>query len=399
MIMAEPTLHEDASQQKAFPDPDVPMVDKPGDGGEDPSPAVSARDEALANLYADYDGAVQEEISEQTPDDYLVAGMPPPDEDVTAEPPSRDANSRLPSQQQPAQLDPDGAESVAPMHPAPAERDPLPEELQGNPLADFIVMQGNVPMMKMNVNGQMVLRPLTEVQSAENSMSAANVRHRENAAWQKDLQQREQNMQDALQRSTQPSQPSPPAPADVNDGELLVKAKETISEMYQGDEELAAQKLVEFARSLPQAPAAQQVNANEIEMRAVARAKREIQEEGFRDAVQDGWNAFVGNYPDLAADRGLVRYADGLTDTIEKEHPTWSPTQVMAEAGNQTRVWRDQFKTPANEPDPLRDRRETKRELTPLPSPKTGRQEPEPEEPDQTPADYIAELRESRGQV
>jgi len=394
--MAEPTLNEDASQQQAFPDPEVPMVDKPGDGGEDPTPAVSERDEKLADLYANYDGAVQEEIDEQTPEDYLVAGMVPPD--VQAEPPEGDATSRLPGEQQ-APLNPDGAESVQPMHPAPAANNPLPAELQGNPLADFIVMQGDVPMMKMNVNGQMVYRPLSEVQSAENSMSAANVRHRENAAWQKDLQLREQNMLDTQQRATV-SQPLPPAPADVNDDALLAKAQETISEMYQGDEELAAQKLVEFVKNLPQAQPAQQVNANEIETRAVARAKREIQEEGFQVAVKDGWNTFVKDYPDLASDRGLVRYADGLTDTIEADHPTWNPTQVMAEAGVQTRAWRDSFKAPAPVvADPLRDRRETKRELTPLPSPKTGRQEPEPEEPEQTPADYIAELRASRGQV
>lgn len=287
---------------------------------------------------------------------------------------------------------------MQPMHPAQPAVSPLPAELQGNPLAPFIIMQGDVPMMKMNVNGKVVLKPLTEIQSAEQSFQAANVRHRENANWQKDLQKREQQLEQSRQlMQRQPA--SPPAPADVNDETLLVKAKETISEMYNGDEDTAAQKLVDFVRGLPQAQRAPQVDYVEIGRQAAATAKREIQEEGFQDAVDTGWEQFKLDYPDLATDRGLVRHADSLTDTIEAANPRWSPTQVMAEAGNQTRAWRDTFSTPEVPPEnPLLHRHERKQELTPLPPIKTGTPVPEPEEPDQSPSDYIAELRAGRGQ-
>jgi len=60
--------------------------------------------------------------------------------------------------------DPDGAASVQPMHQPPAKPQPapLPSNLEGDPLSEFIVMQDGRPMFSTKVNGQLRLIPLED---------------------------------------------------------------------------------------------------------------------------------------------------------------------------------------------------------------------------------------------
>lgn len=397
--MSEPTHEVDASNapadaqlQKPFPAPSIPVVDRPGDGGEDlPERAPSPRDEAIDSIIDSYQARVQEEISEQTAEDIAAAGMP-----------LEEGVDQADDESLPVQPPEPGLESQQAMHPTPSDNSGLPPEAQQSPLADHIVMQNGVPHVQLNVNGNIILKPLNDVIAAEQSMAAANERHRENAAWQRQLEAREHALRSAEQQQLmQPASAravAPPPNLGVDDEKLTAQAKEAVAEIFQGDEDTAAEKLVAFARNLAQ-PQGPQVDPNQIAAEAAARARRELAEDQYKGAIQAGWEQFKMDFPDIATNPGLLNYCDGLTDAIEMEHPDWTPTMVMAEAGRKTRAWMDGFKSPTPAENPLVDRQQRKQELKPLPRPMTATQQPAPEQPAPTPSDYLDEVRAARGQA
>ena len=165
----------------------------------------------------------------------------------------------------------------------------------------------------------------------------------------------------------------------------------------------AAQKLAGVLKKIR--AATPQIDVNAITTHAVQQAKEEIAAESFQRALFTGAEAFKKNYPDVAADPDLYDFADRKTTAIAADHPEWDPTQVMLEAGKQTRDWVARLSgkapptTTSNVAD-LNKRQQLKQKLTPMPQSRSARPAAA-EDPNEgaSPMSYMEELRKARGQA
>ena len=70
-----------------------------------------------------------------------------------------------------------------------------------------------------------------------------------------------------------------------------------------------------------------------------------------RAGMEQGIKNFAIDFPELMADKNLMNLADNHTESIVKEHPDWSPSEVMHEAGRTVVKWMaDQKKGVTREP-------------------------------------------------
>jgi phage tail protein X len=302
----------------------------------------------------------------------------------------------------------DGAASLEPMHAPQAEEEPtaLPEELQGDPLAEYIVMSEGTPMMKLKVDGQERLIPLDKARASIQKDEAAEIRLQRASEWNQQLQQREARIQEAEAawnaRAAKAAEDPPPATSDAGDLGLKDRVREAVSSMFSGSEEEAVEKfseVIEDVRRQARQPSAPQIDLDAVEQRSRAAARQELQVENYQRGVQEGWEDFKVEYSDIMGDENLFRYADSLTDAIQAEHSDWPPSKVMLESGKRTREWVASIRGPeVPKPPPDQDRQANKGRLVPMPPPQTGRPEPEEEERPQSPAEVVAEMRASRNQ-
>lgn len=315
----------------------------------------------------------------------------------------------------PAEPDPnaDGAQAVAPMHPPaePPAPDPIPQDLQGHQMASYIVMHEGVPHMKAKVHGVDKLIPMERVQQQAQKLEAAEVSMQNAAVLQKDLAQREewirQNEAALKLRADQLATPPPDPGAD--DETLVTESRDIIKTLFSGDEDEAAQKLAGLMkRTRAPTSVAPAIDTTQIANQAAGIAVAQMTDRDLRADANTGLEQFGERYPELMADPILYNMTDNMTDVVEAEHPDWKPSQIMLEAGKRTTEWLNKQRgvTPPGEPPPQPPagndltRQERKDNLVRIPNPALGATSPHGEtaEDVQTPADALAEIRESRGQ-
>lgn len=324
----------------------------------------------------------------------------------------------------------DGAAVRQAMHPPQPEpaRPDLPSNLQDDPLADFIVMRGDSPMVKAKVNGEERLIPLADAKRQVQIGVAAEVRMQNAARAEKTIQEREQRLragEAALQArlNVASQQPAVPAKPDLTDEELEREATEIFETAFSGTEEDAAKKLAKTLVKIRDSAAARVQPTRPVDEEAIARkaaqyATGTLAEQARKKDVQTGYRDFQQNYPDIMLDPHLFRMADDLTEVVEQEHPDWDIAQIMDEAGKRTRAWvknlrgdtADTGETPApqrgNQSIPVNDqttqtRQERKAGLVRMPTQAGGAvydESEDSEESEQTPQQAFAELKRSRGQ-
>ena len=367
---------------KAFPSPET--LDKDIENSENRDIPINPRDAIMDNMEARIDQQRQEEMLEAG---YVVSEE---DNSYAAEPEQgapEDIRNRVAVEEQ---------------------NEELPAELQNDPLADYIVMENDVAMFRTKVDGEDRLIPLETAKATLQKHTAADVRLQQVAQQRKDVDAREEAVRVnelAYQARIASQEASPPSvQSDVSDQDLQTEARDVVEVLFKGTEDEAVASLTNLLGKTRQAPGPQ-VDPSVVGKAAVAAAKQQLQEErAAEDAatnerkLNDGFKSFEKNYKDIVGDVNLFRYADGLTDVISTENPDWSPTEVMAEAGNQTRLWVESLKAPEPEPDTANDRHGRKRKLTPMPTVRSGVQEREEGESVETPASMMDDIRAARGQ-
>jgi len=383
----EPTATQEGAPDniKSFPSPET--LDKLKENSDDRDVPVNPRDAIFdamdARLEEQRAGEI-EEYSTGERDDDLDGGAP------VIEP---------------------GLNEQAEMHPAAEPDNGLPAELKNDALAEFIVMDGDSAMFKTKVDGEEKLIPLSNAKAQLQKHVAAEVRLAQVAAERKALEEREaivQQNEATLNARIQAAEASPPpVSADVSDQDLQAEAQQVVQTLFRGSEDEAVEGLTALLGKTRQAPGPQ-VDSQELVTQAVAATRKELAAERAREAqaqrekdIGSSFNKFSEDYPEIVSDVNLFRYADGLTDTIEVEHPDWDPPKIMAEAGKQTRAWVASLKgeaAPAPDPQPS-DRHNRKRNLTPMPQVHSATQPRELEEAPQTPQSLIDEIRSARGQA
>lgn len=315
-------------------------------------------------------------------------------------------------------------QSIAPSEPA---QQGLPQNLQDDPLADFIEMQNGAAMVKAKVNGQDRLIPLADAKRQLQIGVAAEVRMQSAAEREKAAEARERRIiagEAALvaRLKQQQAQPAVPAEADLTEEDLLEEAQDIFNTAFSGTEEDAAKKLaktlVKIRRSATPAQPQQQIDANEIARQAASMATGMLAQQNKKKDVNTAYQKFKTDYPEILSDANLFKMADDMTETIERENPNWEIAQVMDEAGKRTRNWVKGLSGQLSDTDdksPLNSvnqnspsatqstqtRQDRKAGLVRMPTPAGAAIHSEPtqdSEGEQSPQDALRELRALRGQ-
>jgi hypothetical protein len=337
-----------------------------------------------------------EAVSEQNDEDRRIkagtlqeempAGEPVPEFEAT----DREIESGLQSQER--------------MHPEEPEPEGLPEEYADDPLAEFIEMDGDEPMLRTVVNGQQQLVPLEKARANLQKSMAADARLQEAAETRRALEERERQLEERerqLAASAQNSAPPPDKGAELSNEQLREQARDLVGELFTGTQEEAAEKLAKLiaARSAP----ATSFDPQKLAQQAAAAAREQLSAEARQKDVEKGFKKFKADYPEIANDEVLFQLADGMSTKIAQENPEWMPSQVMHEAGKRTRDWvkAQRGESPeaetSEQPPAQNERRERKRTLRRVPRQRQGLQPREDEAVEPEPADLIAEIRKARG--
>ena len=268
-----------------------------------------------------------------------------------------------------------------------------------DPLADWIVREGDQPMFKTIVDGKVRLIPLETARAqlqkhlvADTRLEQATLRRRELDAREAQLRQREQA---ALTSRAQP-QPA------VDDKALEAESIELVRSLVNEPETVAAQKLAKtLAKVRATAPV---VDVNAISRQAALVAKQELAAENNARALSTGLSEFQKSYPDIVEGSELYWIADRKTTAIAEEHPDWTPGQVMMEAGKRTMEWWTGKPAPAAKGSPVvqlsQDRQQRKENLRPMPTSRSARPAPASDPNEGTsPQDALADIRKARGQA
>lgn len=325
----------------------------------------------------------------------------------------------------------DGALVVEPMHPAPEPKpEPLPTELQDDPLVEYIVMENDKPMFAMKVNGENMLIPLADARRQLQIGTAAEIRMTNAAVRERQINERERQLTVAeralQQRAAAPAQiqPQVPAPADLSEAELRKDALGVMNTVFSGTVEEAADELTKVLMRT-RTPAAQPTPVIDTQAIIKQASFAAIGAVDARDQKKDlvkGYNSFQSEYPKIMADANLYRMADSMTDVIATEHPEWSKSEVMLEAGKRTSEWVENLKGPAptvitddvvvppedetisehTQPPPTQTRQDRKSELVRMPQASVAAvnslETPKVDQP-LSPQQALDEVRKARGQA
>lgn len=385
------------TKHKAFPDPDIPGgVDNSGEEGEDNHRPLSPRDEMLAGMDDRIDEERQAEIQQNNAELAEAAAAEsgqPAESGEDAEP---------------------GLQSQEAMHPDADTPEGLPEGLKNDPLAEYIVMNGEEAMFKTKVDGIERLIPLAAARTQLQKHVAAEVRLQQAAEVKKDLDLREETIRTneaALSERLQKEKKGPPSgenATDASDQGFEDEAREVVSSMFRGTEDEAVENLTALLRKTSQVATPQVIAAEvAVEAAGIVREQRAADDKTAAEAqekkdIDAGFKKFSEDYPDILGDENLFRHADSLADDIERDNPEWAPSEIMAEAGNRTREWvkslKGEGKASEQDPDPGNDRRERKRNLKPMPANRSAVQPPADKDVPDTPQSVMQEIRAGRGQ-
>lgn len=263
-----------------------------------------------------------------------------------------------------------------------------------DPLAEYVVQQGGKPMFRTLVNGKVVLVPLDRARAQLQKHLAADIR-----LQQASDRTRELDVREAQIRSTETALRTRATEATpIDESALEAESVELVRSLVSEPEAVAAKKLSKVLTKIR--ASAPQVDVNALGRQAASIARQEIAAEGEVKALGDGMISFTKAYPDIAADSDLFAVADRKTTAIAEEHPTWTPEQVMLEAGKQTREWFTGRKAPAVAGDLTNRRQQLKQGLKPMPQQRIARPTGNADaNSESSPQDAVAEIRKSRGQA
>ena len=210
------------------------------------------------------------------------------------------------------------------------------------------------------------------------------------AIRERDIAEREQRLQQAAPDKAKPST-EPPADADA----LKSLARQYHDAMLDGDIDKADELLLRINA----AQSATAINPEEIATRAVQRARDELTaEQRQKDAKkfeadrQAAVAKFKTDYKDLANNPDAFGLVDAKTIEIHREHPDWTPAEIIDEAAHRVRSMIKSVATPSTTNAKL----DAKRNRTQV-NGGSARSAPLPGPVPQTKSSYVADLRKARG--
>ena len=185
--------------------------------------------------------------------------------------------------------------------------------------------------------------------------------------------EREQEVQNLIQQHTKDVPQQQQAQETPAQPDIAAKVKDLMADVMNGDEEAATAKMTEMmAQPQPQQP---QPNLEQI----VEQTRIQVRQEAQLEAAVE---TFKRDYPEYMSDPNAMAMADTLSGVVQKEHPDWAPTDVLAETGRRMRAFQGeidrqqqqeqqtQSETPDTRTEPSGPRRKAeaaKKNLEPIP--------------------------------
>ena len=187
----------------------------------------------------------------------------------------------------------------------------------------------------------------------------------------------------------------PHLPGSPDDNKELVKRYHNA--VYDGDEDLAQELFGQIIsqRSAP-VQVQPQVNPEEVARVAAEKVRHEMREEAFSNEVEQARISFESDFPDIASDSQARKLANDRTIELMNLHPSWTPSQIVTEAGVQVRDWMNSLGV--NTASSNSSKIAYKRKLGSVKA-AGGRASAKPQPKPQTNSNYVESLQRSRGQI
>ena len=262
-----------------------------------------------------------------------------------------------------------------------------------------LFLQNGEWMTRIKVDGEVKVVPYAKIQAAAQKLDAGDKRLEEANRLMKEVEERERKLLESGQSKDQL-----PAQGAEGDGstetgpneEILSLTRQYHDALLRGeDEETTAKLLAKLTTAggrQPQVDVNKLVEEAERRVRASLEAeKKEQAETERRKTLTSAFETFKTEFKDIAEDEALLKVADSFTVKVAAENPTFSPLDVMREAGKRTRHW---MKEKAGDT-PRVNRKRNMRTATG----NGTKQTPAPVEPPKKRGDVLNDMRRSRGQV
>ena len=257
----------------------------------------------------------------------------------------------------------------------------------------------------VKVDGEEVSVPFDDLKSSHQKDRASQKRFEEAAAYGKQVQEREAQL-NAYIHNLQQKENQEKSKTTQQDVEQKVEAKsdpELIKQYHDALYEDDAEKAAELFKALTDTGRTTSAthNVDEAVERAMQRftmqqqaQHQKAQQYAYQKSLDDAVKWFDNEYPDIANSPELRSIADNKTIGLTQQFPDWSPKDILKEAAESTRQWAKESLSPEKNERATRKKKIVKQPRQASASARIGEDEPAP----QTSQDIIEEMKRQRGQ-
>lgn len=209
------------------------------------------------------------------------------------------------------------------------------------------------------------------------------------------LDTREQSLADKESTLPKLDEPEPNAadpkdPPVQGDQKMIQLADEYHQAYLDGHDEKARNLLLQLVAT-PKTEESR-LDPEGFALQVADKAERITKERNLNREIFTAKDDLLKKHPELKTDTRLFTAVDDETNIVEREFPSYTPSQVMEEAYRRVNSWKGDHKS-----DSMNDKENEKRSMN-RPRAGTRRVETPPPTPRPKDSDYIKDLRKSRGQ-
>jgi hypothetical protein len=224
------------------------------------------------------------------------------------------------------------------------------------------------------------------------------------AAQKKTLAEREQALDEREQNLTtkeetlpkldekKPGEVKPTDPPEEGDQTLVDLADQYHQAYLNGDDDEARDLLLKLVAQPKQEKG---IDPEELALQVAEKSEKIMEERSYNRDIFNAKTDLFKDHPELKTDTRLYTAVDDETEIVEREFPSYTPSQIMKEAYKRVSEWKGVTKP--TQSTTLNDKADEKRAMN-RPATSTRRADAPPKARKQTDSDYIKSLRKNRGQ-
>lgn len=246
--------------------------------------------------------------------------------------------------------------------------------------------QGASNTLTVKIDGIEKTIPIEQAKAVIQKNLAADKRLNEAVLKQQELNQWEQQLQTREKKLPVPDEPEI-TPDNVKDN-----IQTAVDKLYDGDTDEAVDALMKVVGRNTTT-----LDTDTISAQATESVMQNLRQREFNTEVEQGKQQFVSEYKNIANDPELYNMADRKTIDLMNTYPSWTPTQIIMEAGRQTQAWVNGINGGVTQPS--REARKSQLQSLPRSQGSVAYQAPEPIKGSNAPKDVISDMKQARGQA